>query len=103
VDADSFNLSLSDHGQTVTARMVIADDGAPIDFHTNDRFCVDPAHPGQLLRAHWSTPIAGWETVDGHRLPTSGQAVWHFPEGAFAYADFRLIPGSLAYNVPPGA
>ena len=54
----------------------------PQDFSTTDRFC--------------------WELVDGRQRPTRGKAVWHLLQGPFAYADFRLIPGSLVFNVPPG-
>ena len=39
----------------------------------------------------------------GRPRPTGAQAVWHLPSGPFAYADFRLIPGSLVFNVPPGS
>jgi hypothetical protein len=103
VDASSFDLRLTDRGRAVTARITVDQDGAPTDFSTTDRFCYDPDEPAKLLRARWTTPIAGWEVVDGRPLPTGAQAVWHLPRGPFAYADFRLIPGSLVFNVPPGS
>lgn len=102
VDGSSFDLSLVDRGRTVTARVFVDEKGAPSDFSTTDRFCYDPEAPKQLVRARWSTPIAGWQVVDGRPLPTGGQAVWHFPHGPFPYADFRLAPGTLAFNVTPG-
>ena len=101
-DASSFDVSLTADGRTVTARVTVDERGAPRDFSTMDRFCYDPDNPKQLIRARWTTPIAGWEAVDGLPLPTSAQAVWHLPQGPFAYAAFRLIPGSLAFNVRPG-
>lgn len=102
VDASSFDVKLTDHGRTVTARVVVDETGAPRDFSTTDRFCYNPDQPKQLMRARWTTPIAGWEVVDGRPLPTGAQAVWHLPRGPFAYADFRLIPGTAAFNVRPG-
>jgi len=57
---------------------------------------------GQLVRGRWTTPIEGWQEIDGRSLPTRGRAVWHMPEGEFAYADFALVPGALAFNVRPG-
>jgi hypothetical protein len=102
VDSSSFDVSLVDHDRTVTARVFVDEKGAPRDFSTTDRFCYNPDAPKQLMRARWTTPIAGWQVVDGRPLPTSGQAVWHFPQGPFPYADFRLVPGTLAFNVPPG-
>lgn len=102
VDASSFDLTLTDHGRTVTGRVLVDAKGAPTDFSTTDRFCYNPDQPNQLIRARWTTPIAGWEMIDGRRLPTGVQAVWHLSQGQFAYADIRLIPGTLAFNVPPG-
>jgi hypothetical protein len=102
VDDSSFEVSLTDHGRTVTGRVFIDDNGAPKDFSTTDRFCCDPEGPKRLIRARWNTPISGWEMVDGRPLPTGGQAVWDLPAGPFAYADFRAIPESIAFNVRPG-
>lgn len=103
VDADSFDVALTDHGRSVTARVFIDANGAPTNFSTNDRFCYNPDQPKQLIRARWTTPVAGWRTIDDRRLPTSAQAIWQFPEGPFAYADFSLIPDEIVFNVPPGA
>lgn len=102
VDATSFDVTLTDHGGAVTARVIVGGDGAPTDFSTTDRFCYNPDEPKSLMRARWTTPIAGWEVIDGRPRPTGAQAVWHLPRGPFAYADFGLIPGSLVFNVPPG-
>jgi hypothetical protein len=102
VDAESFDVALTDHGRTVTARVVIDKRGAPRDFSTTDRFCNDPDDPKRLMRARWTTPIGGWQTVGGRQLPTRGEATWHLPRGPFTYADFSLVPGSVAFNLPPG-
>lgn len=98
VDESSFDVSLTDHGRTVTARVFVDENGVPKDFSTMDRFCYNADAPKQLIRARWTTPIDGWEIVDGRPLPTSGRAVWHLPRGPFAYADFRLMRESLAFN-----
>ena len=102
VDDRSFDVSLQDHGRTVTARVFVDETGAPRDFSTADRYCYGPDGSRKLIRARWTTPIAAWEIVDGRPLPAGGQAVWHLPDGPFAYADFRVLPGSVAFNVPPG-
>jgi hypothetical protein len=102
VDAGSFDVKLTNHGHTVAARVFVDETGAARDFSTMDRFCYNPDDPKQLVRARWTTPIAGWEVVDGRTLPTGGQAVWHLAQGPFPYADFRLVPGTIAFNVRPG-
>lgn len=100
VDANSFDVALTDHGRTVTARVLIDDLGAPVDFSTTDRFYApDPRRP---VRMRWTTPVQGWRDVEGRRLWTRGQAAWQLPEGPFSYADFTPLVETLAFNVPPG-
>jgi hypothetical protein len=95
-------LSLTDHGHTVRARVFLDDRGAPVNFETTDRFCDDPANPKKLMRARWTTPMEGFQDVNGRQVPTKGQAVWHLPTGELPYAEFELVPESLAFNVRPG-
>jgi hypothetical protein len=102
VDHRSFDVRLTDGATTVTARVSVDERGAPVDFSTTDRFCSDPANPNRLLRARWTTPITA-ECRDGRPVSARGQAIWHLAQGASPYADFTLVPGTLAFNVPPGA
>lgn len=102
VDADSFDAAFTDHGRTVSARVGVDKRGAPRDFSTTDRFCTDPHDPKRLLRARWTTPVSGWEMIEGRQVPIDGRATWHLPQGPFTYAEFRPLPGSLVFNVVPG-
>jgi hypothetical protein len=102
VDASSFDVTLTDRGRTVTARVFVDERGAPTDFSTTDRFAADPKDSRKLVRTRWTTPIEGWQEVGGRRLWTRGRAIWHMPEGEFAYADFTPVPGTFALNVRPG-
>jgi hypothetical protein len=98
VDDDTFEVTLEDSGQRVTARVSLDERGAPVDFSTEDRWC---ALPDGLIRARWSTPVGGWRWVNGRWLPSAGSAIWHLPEGPFRYAEFRFAPGAIRYNVAP--
>jgi hypothetical protein len=99
VDARSFDVTLRDSSLSVTARVWLDERGAPSDFSTTDRFF--DTEDGRRVRTQWRTPIRGWQDAGGRRLPTSAQAVWMLPSGAFAYADFRMDPAKIAFNVPP--
>jgi hypothetical protein len=99
VDSDTFDVSLTDAGNQVTGRVFLDVDGAPRDFSTTDRFA---DLPGGLVRARWSTPVAGWQLADGRLLPTAAAAVWELPDGPFRYAEFDLPTGAVVFNVPPG-
>jgi hypothetical protein len=102
-DGDSFDVTLTDRGRTVTAHVLVDEEGAPRDFSTTDRFMADLEDPTSLIRTPWSTPVAEWTYVDGHPLPSRARAIWHLPAGDFCYVDLELIPGSAAFNVAPGA
>jgi len=102
VDDNSFDVSLSDHGLTVSARVFLDKWGAPVNFSTTDRFGEDPERPGNMVRTRWSTPIRGFTLMAGRPVPTGGQAIWHFPSGDFTYADFALAPNGLTFDVAPG-
>jgi len=69
-----------------------------VDFTSDDRPSIQD---GKQVQARWSTPIEGYQVIDGRRLPTRGAAVYKYPEGDFTYGRFRLR--SIAYDVaaPP--
>jgi len=70
VDERSFDLTLVDAAQTVTARVFLDDDWRPVNFSTTDRYA---DLPGGLVRAEWTTPIHGWQP-DGDRFLFTGAA-----------------------------
>lgn len=101
VDDRSFDLRLSDGGQSVSARVHLDGEGLPCDFSSTDRYA---DLPGGLARAHWTTPVGRWvDASDGagrRPLATRGQAVWHLDNGPLPYLDFAISPGDVEYNVP---
>jgi hypothetical protein len=98
-DTGAFDVALTDAGNRVSARVFLDADGAPCDFSTTDRFA---DLPGGLVRARWSTPVDGWQAVDGRPLPSAAAAVWHLPDGLFRYAEFQVPAGAVVFNVSPG-
>jgi hypothetical protein len=99
VDGQSFDVSLTDSGRMVSARVLLDERGAPVNFSSDDRFIARPAGP---VRARWTTPLEGWHMVNGRPHPERGSAIWHLDQGPFAYAEFRFRDDSVAYNLGPG-
>jgi hypothetical protein len=100
VDDSSFDVTIVDAGMTVTARVLLDDDGRPANFITSDRYA--DLKVG-LVRAEWTTPIDGWQ-ADGDRfIFTRGHAIWNMPQGPLDYLDFTMSPGSVRYNLAPAA
>ncbi|MGY1704837.1 DUF6544 family protein [Geodermatophilus sp. SYSU D00697] len=97
VAEDGFRVSVTDAGHTVSAEVLVDDRGRPRDFRTTDRWADLPGGP---VRAPWTTPVAGWDVVDGRPHPTGGAAVWHLPDGEFRYGEMTLR--GLDLDVPPG-
>ncbi len=92
-----FDLTLHDAGQHVRARVVTDTDGAPVDFSAEDRWC---DLPSGLTRVRWTTPVRGSRRADGRWLPSSGEAIWHLPDGDFSYTTFHFDPAGIRFNVP---
>jgi hypothetical protein len=93
---DGFRVSVTDGGRTVSAEVLLDDDGRPRDFRSEDRYADLPGGP---VRALWSTPVQGWTVVDGRPRITGGAAVWHLPDGEFRYGELTLL--DLALDVAP--
>jgi hypothetical protein len=97
VDSDSFDVTLIDEPNAVTARVFVDARGAPVNFAT-DRYA---ALPGGTVLARWRTPVQSWDTAGGRPLPGPARAIYTLPDGPFCYVEGRFEPGSLAYNIPP--
>jgi hypothetical protein len=98
LDENSFGVTLTDSGTTVTAHVLVDEHGRVRDFSTTDRYCTLPTG---LVRARWTTPVDGWTMVRDRPLPLGGRAIWHLPEGPYEYGRGRLDPESVAWNIPP--
>ncbi len=94
IDEHSFDVTASDTGREVTARVTVDDHGAPVDYSTTDRWADLPAG---RVRARWRTPIAGWDTTVRPPRPHPGSAMWDLPDGQYTYVTGRFTP--LAVNI----
>jgi hypothetical protein len=84
----------TNQGITISARLTFDESGDLVDFLSNDRF---QSADGKTYNAYpWSTPLRDFKDFEGRRLPTYGEALWHAPEGAFAYGRFHLQ--EIQYN-----
>jgi hypothetical protein len=89
---DGFRVAVTDAGRTVSAEVLLDQDGRPRDFLSDDRWADLPGGP---VRTLWSTPVDGWTTVDGRPRLTGGAAVWHLPDGPYRYGEMRLVDLTL--------
>jgi hypothetical protein len=92
IDDHSAQVTFTDHGRSVSARLFFDDAGRPTDFVTQRYRKID----GDFSLDTWSTPFTKYATHAGLNLPTRGQAVWKLPSGDLPYADIEIT--ELEYN-----
>lgn len=94
VDAARFDVTFTDRGRSVTARVSVGEDGAPQEFSTFDRY-YQPTFKSPMQRTQWTTPVEAIVSVHGRRFVSRARAVWQLGTGPFCYAEFALDPSSL--------
>lgn len=94
VDDHSAEVTFTDGGESVTARMDFDDTGRPVNFVTHRYREID----GDYSLDPWSTPIEGYGERAGLNLPVRGQAVWNLPSGDLPYWDGEIT--EVEYNRP---
>lgn len=94
VDDHAADVTFTDQGRSVLARLFFDDAGRLTDF-VAQRY---RENKGSFTLDTWSTPMTKHGTLAGLNLPVGGQAVWKLPAGDLPYADLTL--SSIEYNVP---
>ncbi|MDB5216955.1 MAG: hypothetical protein JWO86_4882 [Myxococcaceae bacterium] len=89
LDDHTLSGTFTNAGNTVSAELSFDAEGDLVDFISRDR---DQSADGVTYRnLPWSTPVRDYRDFGGGlRVAGHGEAVWHEPEGDFAYAHFDL-------------
>lgn len=85
-DDHSAQVTFSDRGKSVSARMFFDEAGRLTNFTTLRYREID----GEFSLDPWSTPILDYGERAGLNLPTRGQAVWNLESGDLTYADLEI-------------
>lgn len=90
--------AFTDGGETVSATLTFNAEHDLIDFVSDDR--TRASADGKTFTARrWSTPLAGYHEIDGHRVMAGGEGVWHAEGSKRAFTYLELNLDSIAYNV----
>jgi len=95
VDAHTAKAYFTNRGQTISATLLFGDDGALMDFASDDRSRSSPDGT-TFTPARFTTPLRDYRDFGPARLAAHGEARWTLPDGAFTYGEFELI--DIAYN-----
>jgi hypothetical protein len=93
IDSHSVRAIFKYGANKISATLIFNDRGQLINFISDDRSPIDEKKP-----VRFSTPVKDYKTFDGRNIPTSGEAIWHYPDQDFVYGRFSLK--SIEYNVP---
>ena len=98
VDGCTARACFTKAGHAIRAELSFNEAGELADFVSDDRY--QASADGTTLRlVRWSTPIRGYRTSGGLRLPAGGEGRWHDADGEYAYIDLAI--DDVQYNVPP--
>lgn len=95
IDSLTVKATFKDNGLKIAGVLYFNDQGALINFVTDDRYFSPTGKTYQKVR--WSTPISNYQVIHGIKLATYGEAVWHFKEGDFCYGKFTKLK-EVEYN-----
>ena len=92
VDDYTAQVTLTDHGKSVSAFMYFDETGKVTNFTADRHREVD----GEFSLDPWSTPVTKYGMMAGLNLPVRGQAVWNLPAGDFVYIEVEIT--EITYN-----
>lgn len=82
-------------GVSIGALLSFDETGRLTNFISNDRFM--SADGKTYTSLPWSTPVRDYRDLDGRKLPSDAETIWHTPRGEFCYGRFHLA--SIEYNL----
>jgi len=77
---------------TISAILYFNAQGQLVDFRSEDRTAIQ-----QHMKIPFTTPVHAYRDIGGRQTLSQGDAVWHYPDGAFTYGKFTLK--DIRFNV----
>lgn len=94
VDDHCADVTFTDNGKSVSARMYFDDEGRLLNF-VAQRYA---ERNGSYTLQTWSTPMTAYRRMAGYQLPVNGLGVWNLPDGDLPYINIQLQ--TVEYNLP---
>jgi Family of unknown function (DUF6544) len=95
IDPLTVRATFTNQGHTISALLYFNQAGELINFVSDDRY--QQVKGNTFANFRWSTPLRDYQEINGHKLASYGEAIWHMPKGEFVYAQYHFA--QLAYNV----
>jgi hypothetical protein len=94
IDDCSAQVTLTDRGCSVTGRLYFDREGRLTSFVAKRYRAVD----GRYELEEWHTPVEGYGSFEGLRLPIKGPAIWKLKTGDLPYVNVTIT--DVQYDIP---
>jgi hypothetical protein len=94
IDSTTVKARFTNGDITISAQLYFNENGELINFISYDRF--ETADGIHYFNYPWSTPILEYREINGYKLASTAQTIFHRPDHDFCYGTFNLI--NLEYN-----
>ncbi|MEO8110680.1 MAG: DUF6544 family protein [Ginsengibacter sp.] len=92
-DGNKVRATFTNNNITVGAWLHFNEDGELINFISEDRYAADSK---KMKRIPWSTPLQDYKNLNGYRLASYADAMYHYSNRSFTYGNFYVE--SVEYN-----
>mgnify|MGYP001041345737 CR=1 FL=1 len=92
LDNHSVQAFFTNRNTTISATLFFNEKGELTNFESMDRYDMN-----EMEKYKFSTPIRDYREINGYRLASYGEAIWHYPEGEFVYGKYWVK--DIRYNV----
>jgi hypothetical protein len=92
LDRTSAKATYSNKGTTISAVLYFNEEGQLTNFVSDDRTAIDV-----MKKLRFSTPVSDYKDFNGYKLPSYGEAIWHYPDGEFTYGKIRI--NNIQYDI----
>jgi hypothetical protein len=93
-DGNKVRAEFTNNDITISAWLHFNDKGELENFISEDRYAV--AEKNTMKKIPWSTPARNYKELNGIKLATYADAIYHYPDGDLCYGNFRLM--NVTYN-----
>lgn len=95
IDPLTVRATFTNQGFTISALLYFNQAGELTNFVSDDRY--QQVKGNTFANYRWSTPLRDYKEINGHKLASNAEVIWHMPKGEFVYGQYHLM--QLAYNV----
>jgi hypothetical protein len=92
IDSLTTKAIFTNRGISISAILYFNETGQLINFTSDDRTAIS-----DMKQYRFSTPVAGYENINGINVMSGGEATWHYLDGDFVYGKFNLK--NIKYNL----